>query len=593
MSLFHRIKEGKVAPALQNKLSQLSTSNGHANHANGAAKDISNGQTVLARLPDTPTVALEAPRIVIIGAGSRGSAYARAIKDLGLGLVVGVCEPVDFVRKAFGAKYIWGPENREAESHEEFKSWTDYLQYEQDRRRKVTAQELKRTDHDFHGADAAFICVLDEMHIHAIKALAPLGLHVMCEKPLATTLQDCIGIYGSVVKEWETLGMKTIFSICHVLRYSPHNMLLHKIVREDRVIGDVIAIEHTEPVGWWHFTHSYVRGNWRRSDTSAPSLLTKSCHDIDFLLWMLCSPAPGTAEPPHLPSTFASSGTLNQFRKARKPIAAGDATNCLDCPIGDTCNHSAKNIYLEKHFEKKDLGWPVKIVVPEIEDIYQSKGKDAARSRLLEELGRDYDADTPDEVIKRRNWYGRCVWESDNTVCDDQTVTISWDDDPLPRNAEGVLDGTTRGGDVGGLNGRGAKSAVFHMIAPTKQICERRGRIYGTTGEIFYNSSTIEVHDFTTDKTTAHQPSRQAGGHGGGDDGLATNFMRAVMAVKNGELEAQAAQRKHLGCSLDEVVRSHVAVFAAEKARTDGKLVDWKDFWANEVEQHIGSSIKV
>ena len=50
-----------------------------------------------------------------------------------------------------------------------------------------------------------------------------------------------------------------IFGICHVLRYSPHNMLLRHLVLEKEVIGDVLSIEHVEPVGWWHFSHSYVR----------------------------------------------------------------------------------------------------------------------------------------------------------------------------------------------------------------------------------------------------------------------------------------------------------------------------------------------
>jgi hypothetical protein len=259
----------------------------------------------------------------------------------------------------------------------------------------------------------------------------------------------------------------------------------------------------------------------------------------------------------------------------------------MKCPISDTCNHSAKNIYIKKHFEKKDLGWPVKIVVPEIEDIYKSKGEAAAKSRLLEVLGEDYSPDTSDEVIKKRNWFGRCVWESDNDVCDDQTVTITWEDDPLPSGAAKITNGNTLEGDIGRLNSRGAKSATFHMIAPTDMSCERRGRIYGTKGEISYNSWDIQVEDFTTGERTLYKPPRQGGGHGGGDDGLATNFLRAVKAVKKGEIEAQEAQRKYLGCSLDEVVRSHVAVFAAEQARKEAKTVDWKDFWTREVEQRV------
>jgi hypothetical protein len=39
-------------------------------------------------------------------------------------------------------------------------------------------------------------------------------------------------------------------------------MLLRKLVLQDRVVGDILSVVHTEPVGWWHFTHSYVRGNW-------------------------------------------------------------------------------------------------------------------------------------------------------------------------------------------------------------------------------------------------------------------------------------------------------------------------------------------
>ena len=54
-------------------------------------------------------------------------------------------------------------------------------------------------------------------------------------------------------------GKGAVFGICHVLRYSPHNMLLRELLLEKEVVGDVLSIEHVEPVGWWHFSHSYVR----------------------------------------------------------------------------------------------------------------------------------------------------------------------------------------------------------------------------------------------------------------------------------------------------------------------------------------------
>jgi predicted dehydrogenase len=199
------------------------------------------------------------PRILTIGAGSQGHAYAEPITRLHLGQVVAVCEPIPYKREEFGRKYIWGLENRCPLPHEEFEDWVDFISYEVSRRERVKAGEIKEDHDEFKGIDAVFVTVLDEMHIHVVKALAPLGLHIMCEKPLATSLDDCIDILGTMTREWEVLGRKTVFGIGHVLRYSPHNIMLRRLVREERVVGDVLSVEHTEPIGWWHMAHSFVR----------------------------------------------------------------------------------------------------------------------------------------------------------------------------------------------------------------------------------------------------------------------------------------------------------------------------------------------
>lgn len=41
-----------------------------------------------------------------------------------------------------------------------------------------------------------------------------------------------------------------------------------------------------ENVGYWHQAHSFVRGNWRNSNTTSPMILQKCCHDMDLLLWL-------------------------------------------------------------------------------------------------------------------------------------------------------------------------------------------------------------------------------------------------------------------------------------------------------------------
>jgi hypothetical protein len=278
---------------------------------------------------------------------------------------------------------------------------------------------------------------------------------------------------------------------------------------------------------------------------------------------------------PHLPSFVTSSGNLTHYRQLRKPTAAGAATNCLSCPIEQDCAYSSKNVYVEKCFNQEDFDWPLKVVVPEIEDIYHKEGKEKARTRLFDALAEDYTSTTPESEIKGRPWFGRCVWECDNNVCDDQTVTITWEDDFLEGSRS--LDG-----------GRAAKTAIFHMTAPTEKICERRGRIYGTAGEITYDEDLVSVHSFLTGETKVYKPEiPQGGGHGGGDDSLAEHFCKAVEATISNKMDAETAQRQLLGCNLEEIVRSHVAVFAAEKARTERMVVDWKDFWDTEVEKKL------
>lgn len=536
---------------------------------------VSTDKDITITAPSRPPPSASPPRLLIIGAGSRGQAYANATIRATNGIVAAVAEPHKFKRAQFVRNYDIAPGEGS-----QFASWTDFVVYEQSRRARAAAGEKDVPP----GVDGAFVCVLDEMHREVVVALTRLGgLHIMCEKPLATRLEDCVEMYRALRSNKNEKGEEMVFSIGHVLRYSPHNMELRKLLLEDKVIGDILSVVHTEPVGWWHFAHSYVRGNWRREDTSAPSLLTKSCHDIDVLLWLLCSPASykeGDKSLPHLPSTVTSNGRLQYFQKNRKPVGAGDATNCLSCPVEETCKYSAKRIYTsDKPFMglgASNTSWPVNIVLPEIEDFGAGdKGRDA----LLHKLAEDYGPDMPDSEIAKRNWFGRCVFESDNDVADEEVVTITWDDDPIPSSS-----GSQAQGMVDKLGGRGCKQATFHMVAQTKRQCERYTRIYGVDGEIYADSYNITVEDFNTGKTTTHTPKMESMGHGGGDLGLARQFIHAVDLVKNEGWSTEKAQREVVRCTLEEVIRSHAMVFCAEEARIGEKVVDWTEWWAKEVE---------
>ena len=124
--------------------------------------------------------AVQKPRFLVVGAGSRGNSYARALQDSGLGVVAAVADPIPFKRKQLGAKHIWhssGPQ-----TGQDFADWREFVQYEQQRRNDEAAGLVVPPK-----IDGAFICVLDHQHVEVASALGPLGLHIMCEKPLGMT----------------------------------------------------------------------------------------------------------------------------------------------------------------------------------------------------------------------------------------------------------------------------------------------------------------------------------------------------------------------------------------------------------------------
>ncbi|KAK4227737.1 streptomycin biosynthesis protein StrI [Podospora fimiseda] len=451
------------------------------------------------------------PRFLVIGAGRHGTAYASAVYREKLpAIIAAVAEPVHSTRISFGKKYIW--QDTSPREDQTFDSWQHFLNYEKNRRKAEAAGEKVP-----EGIDGIIICTQDHTHKEILQEFSPFKLHVLCEKPIATSLKDCQDIYISLGAN----KPETIFSTGHVLRYSPHNMLLRKLLLEDRVIGELISIEHTEPVR-----------NWRKESVAVPSLLCKSCHDIDFILWLLCYKT-DFDEPAHLPTS--------------KPAVAGTATNCFSCPHERNCDLSAKKLYVEKLYDKGERDWPICVVVPDIEDITAKSGDYQGRAVLTEVLSEDYDASTPKTTIESKQWEE--------------------------------------------FSDRGPKTAVFHMAAFTEAQSKRRGKISGTHGEIQYDSDEFSV--FTFDKFQDPEavkvctPPKAGGGHGGGDGGLMDNFSRAVEAVINGKLSVEEAQAEYVGCTLKKAFMSHAMVFAAEEARLGRKVVDWCDWWGKLEERLI------
>lgn len=118
---------------------------------------------------------------------------------------------------------------------------------------------------------------------HKDQVLAALGSgkHIFCEKPLATTLEDCVAL-SKAIGESETL-----FSMGFVLRYSAFYQRIKQLIDEG-AIGDLVSFEFNEMLGFNH--GAFIMFDWRRlRRLSGTHLLEKCCHDFDIANWLVGS----------------------------------------------------------------------------------------------------------------------------------------------------------------------------------------------------------------------------------------------------------------------------------------------------------------
>lgn len=116
------------------------------------------------------------------------------------------------------------------------------------------------------------------------------------------------------------------------------------------------------------------------------------------------------------------------------------------------------------------------------------------------------------------------------------------------------------------------------MVAFTTLICERQTRLHLTHGEVVGDSNTLTATDFRTGKSERTRPS-MLDAHGDGDMGVVRAFVRCVaqrLAKDKGENVGDEGEG--MGMSVKDVLRSHLAVFCAEKARRSGAVVLFEDF---------------
>ena len=375
--------------------------------------------------------------LIIAGAGDRGSVYASYAKEHPKrAKIVGVAEPRDFYRERMADEHDIPEDNV-------FTDWKDM------------AKEKKF-------ADAVIIATQDVMHRDPALAFTKKEYHILLEKPMAPDEKSCRAITKAA------LSKDIIFAVCHVLRYTRYTQKLKSIL-DSGLIGDVISLQHLEPVGYWHQAHSFVRGNWRNEKESSFMLLAKSCHDLDWIRYIMGKKC----------ETISSFGSLTHFHSGNKPENAG--SNCLECDYELECPYSAKRFYL-KLFDSGRTGWPLSVITSEM-----------TRGGIIREL--------------RNGLYGRCVYECDNDVVDHQVVNMEFE-----------------GGETASFTMTGFTKARQRET----RLFGTRGEIYGNGTKIQIHeflSGKTEIIDTSEDVPSV--PSSLAD-HGGGDYALIDTFVSAV-----------------------------------------------------------------
>ena len=126
--------------------------------------------------------------------------------------------------------------------------------------------------------DIVSICSYPYQHKDHAVAAAAAGKHLIIEKPLALSKQDCEAVKAAV----EKANVKTCF--CFECRYS-NQFIATKALVDQGLLGDLHygEIDYYHGVGPWY---SPYRWNIRK-DAGGSSLLTAGCHALDALLLLM------------------------------------------------------------------------------------------------------------------------------------------------------------------------------------------------------------------------------------------------------------------------------------------------------------------
>ena len=142
----------------------------------------------------------------------------------------------------------------------------------------------------------------NKFHREQIVAAFENGKHVFAEKPLATTIEDCVAIKQAHQKSGKLFA--TGFCMRYIQMYREAKELF-----DSGILGTIVSIDGNENINPGH--GAYIMANWRRNkDICGPHILEKCVHDLDILNWITES----------IPHRVAAFGGNDMFIEKNKHI---------------------------------------------------------------------------------------------------------------------------------------------------------------------------------------------------------------------------------------------------------------------------------
>lgn len=133
---------------------------------------------------------------------------------------------------------------------------------------------LKKTDN----IDVVSVCSPNGLHAeHTIKALRA-GVHVLCEKPMALSVQDC----GDMITAAERANRRLF--IVKQNRFNPPVAAVKQVIDEGR-LGKIYSVQLS---CFWNRNEAYYKNSWKGTlDLDGGTLYTQFSHFVDLLYWMI------------------------------------------------------------------------------------------------------------------------------------------------------------------------------------------------------------------------------------------------------------------------------------------------------------------